>query len=153
VGEGAEKARIKSLATTRGLTNVHFLDQQPRERIPGFISASDACLVLLKKTEIFKTVIPTKMLEFMACARPIIVGVEGQARKIVEDANAGIAIEPENAEALAQAIVQLANTGAVASEFGRKGREYILKNLSRQTTAQIYIRVLDQLLSNSARQG
>src|SRR5579871_4631013 len=75
VGEGAEKERIKTLAESRGLQNVKFLDQQPRQRIPAFISASDACLVLLKKTEIFKTVIPTKMLEFMACERPVIIGV------------------------------------------------------------------------------
>jgi len=69
VGEGAEKERIKGLAQSRGLSNLRFLDQQPRERIPAFISASDACLVLLKKTDVFKTVIPTKMLEFMSCAR------------------------------------------------------------------------------------
>ena len=86
MGEGAEKERIKALAQSRGLTNVHFLDQQPREKIPAFISASDACLVLLKKTDVFKTVIPTKMLEFMSCARPVILGVDGQARQIVEDA-------------------------------------------------------------------
>ena len=107
IGEGSEKERIKSLAQSRGLTNVRFLDQQPREKIPSFISASDLCLVLLKKTDVFKTVIPTKMLEFMSCARPVILGVEGQARQIVEDAGAGLVIEPENADALAAAITQL----------------------------------------------
>jgi len=96
IGEGAEKERIKGLAQSRELRNVVFLDQQPREDIPAFIAASDACLVLLKKTDVFKTVIPTKMLEFMSCARPVILGVEGQARQIVEDAGAGVVIEPEN---------------------------------------------------------
>ncbi len=104
VGEGAEKERIKALAQSRGLANLRFLDQQPREKIPAFISASDACLVLLKKTDVFKTVIPTKMLEFMSCARPVILGVDGQARQIVEEAGAGLVIEPENAEALVAAI-------------------------------------------------
>src|SRR5579864_949712 len=61
VGEGAEKQGIKALAQSRNLSNVRFLDQQPREKIPAFISASDACLVLLKKTDVFRTVIPTKM--------------------------------------------------------------------------------------------
>ena len=64
------------------------MDQQPREKIPAYICASDVCLVLLKKADVFKTVIPTKMLEFMSCARPIILGVEGQARKILEEAGA-----------------------------------------------------------------
>jgi len=66
VGEGSDKERIKAMAESRGLANIRFIDQQPREKIPAFISASDACLVLLKKTDIFKTVIPTKMLEFMS---------------------------------------------------------------------------------------
>jgi len=108
VGEGAEKERIISLAHSRGLTNVRFVDQQPREKIPAYIRASDVCLVLLKKTELFKTVIPTKMLEFMACARPVILGVDGQARKIVDEAQAGLFMEPENPDALTNAIMHLA---------------------------------------------
>ena len=144
VGEGAEKQRIKALAQARGLANVRFLDQQPREKIPAFISASDACLVLLKKTDVFKTVIPTKMLEFMSCARPVIVGVDGQAREIVEAAEAGLAIDPENASALTQAIQTLELNRPLGVELGKKGREYILRNLSRAHTAKKYIEVLNR---------
>ena len=146
VGEGAEKERIKGLAQSRGLSNLRFLDQQPRERIPAFISASDACLVLLKKTDVFKTVIPTKMLEFMSCARPVILGVDGQARQIVEDAGAGLVIEPENAAALVNAITQLSANRELGTALGQKGREYILQNFSRDYTAGKYIDVLRSLL-------
>jgi len=146
VGEGAEKERIKSLAQSRGLANVKFLDQQPRENIPAFISASDACVVLLKKAEVFKTVIPTKMLEFMSCARPVIVGVGGQARRLVEDAGAGIAIEPEDPKALVEAINALSADPEVCRSLGQKGREYILQNFSRDGTAQTYIDVLAGML-------
>jgi glycosyltransferase involved in cell wall biosynthesis len=149
VGEGAEKARIKSLAQTRGLANVLFLDQQPREQIPGFISASDACLVLLKKTEVFKTVIPTKMLEFMSCARPVILGVDGQARQIVEAGGAGLVIEPENADALVRAIQQLAANRELGTRLGQKGREHILRYFSRRHTAEKYIQVLEGMLAGS----
>ncbi len=145
IGEGAEKDRIKSLAQSRGLANVKFLDQQPREKIPAFISASDACLVLLKKTDVFKTVIPTKMLEFMSCARPVILGVDGQARQIVEQADAGIVIEPENVEALVRAIQQLAANREQGIALGQKGREYIVKNFSRAHTAEKYIQVIESL--------
>lgn len=146
VGEGAEKDRIKSLAQSRGLSNLHFLDQQPRERIPAFISASDACLVLLKKTDVFKTVIPTKMLEFMSCSRPVIVGVDGQAKKIVEEANAGITIEPENAAALEQAILRLSDDEALRAILGKNGRQYVVRHLSRRETAQKYAEVLQSLM-------
>jgi len=149
VGEGAEKEKIKTLARSRGLGNVQFLDQQPREKIPAFISASDACLVLLKKTDVFKTVIPTKMLEFMSCARPVILGVDGQARQIVDEAGAGLVIEPENAEALAGAINQLSADRELGTELGQKGREYILRNFARGRTAEKYIDVLKKLQRNS----
>ncbi len=147
IGEGAEKARIKSLSQSRGLANILFLDQQPREKIPAFISASDASLVLLKKTDVFKTVIPTKMLEFMSCARPVILGVEGQARLMVEEAEAGLAIEPENAEELVRAVQKLAENPEFGAKLGRNGREYIQRNYSRRKTAENYIQVLQQLFS------
>ena len=150
IGEGAEKERIKSLAQSCNLANILFLDQQPREKIPAFISASDASLVLLKKTEVFKTVIPTKMLEFMSCARSVILGVDGQAREIVEAAGAGLIIEPENSEALAQAIQSLAAQPDLRAKLGQKGREYILRNFSRARTAEKYIDVLERLIQNKA---
>jgi glycosyltransferase involved in cell wall biosynthesis len=103
--------------------------------------------VLLKKAEVFKTVIPTKMLEFMSCARPVILGVDGQARQIVEQAGAGLVIEPENAQALVQAIQQLADDRPFAQALGKKGREYILRNFSRRGTAEKYIEVLNELLT------
>ncbi len=146
VGEGAEKERIVALARERGLANLRFVDQQSREKIPAYICASDVCLVPLKKSDVFKTVIPTKMLEFMSCARPVILGVDGQARMILEEARAGLAVEPENSDALANAIRYLAANRELASEFGRNGREYILRKFSRGQTAEKYISVLEQLL-------
>jgi len=149
LGEGAEKQRIQALAQSRELRNVQFLDQQPRERIPVFISASDACLVLLKKSDVFKTVIPTKMLEFMSCARAVILGVDGQARAFVEEAAAGMVIEPENPNALATAIQQLHSNRELGCLMGQKGREYIVGNFSRARTAHKYIKVLETLVRKS----
>lgn len=150
VGEGAEKERIKATAQYRELKNVRFLDQQPRERIPDFIAASDASVVLLKKTDVFKTVIPTKMLEFMACGSPVILGVDGQARELLDEAGAGIAVEPENADALVSAILALQSDPKSGWIMGQKGREYIIRNLSRARTAQKYIDVLEQITKAAA---
>jgi colanic acid biosynthesis glycosyl transferase WcaI len=145
IGEGAEKQRIADLAAARGLTNIRFLNQQPRERIPKYISSADACLVLLKKNELFKTVIPTKLLEYMACERPVIVAVDGQARQMVEAAGAGVFVEPEDSDALVQAILKLAADPQGRQRMGRSGREYIVHRLSREQTAQDYLAVLDKL--------
>jgi colanic acid biosynthesis glycosyl transferase WcaI len=148
VGEGAEKERMQGLVRSSGLGNVRFLGQQPREKIPSFISASDACLVLLRKADVFKTVIPTKMLEFMSCERPVIVAVGGLAREIVEAAGAGCVIEPEDSCGLAQAITHLASSPELGHEQGRRGREYVLRHFSRRQTAEAYIQVLERLLGS-----
>ncbi|MGB6385706.1 MAG: glycosyltransferase family 4 protein [Terriglobales bacterium] len=145
IGEGAEKERIVELAVARGLTNIRFLGQQPREQIPAYVSAADLCLVMLKKTELFKTVIPTKLLEYMACERPVIVAVDGQARQIVEQAGGGVFVEPENSKALVKAILDLAEDPERRRRMGVCGRQYIIDKYSREKTARDYIDVLQSL--------
>lgn len=146
IGEGAEKEHIVELARARGLENISFLDQQPREDIPGFIAGADVCLVMLKKSELFKTVIPTKLLEYMACGRPALIAVDGQARQIVEEASAGVFVEPENSRALADAVLSLASRSDLREQMGRNGRQYIVENLSRQKTAEEYVKVLSVVI-------
>jgi len=147
VGEGADKERLVSMAQEQNLANVLFLPQQPREKIPALIRASDICLVPLKKAPVFRTVIPTKMLEFMACARPVILGVEGQARQVLEEAQGGIFIEPENHKALLEALLHLYQDSSVRQILGRNGRNYIVEHLSREQTAKTYIEVLEKVVS------
>jgi len=142
IGEGAEKERIVELAAARGLANIQFLGQQPRDQIPAYVSAADLCLVMLKKTELFKTVIPTKLLEYMACERPVIVAVDGQARKIVDEAEAGVFVEPEDSHALGKAILDLAEDPERRRQMGTRGRQYIVNKFSREKTARDYIAVL-----------
>ena len=149
VGEGADKERVQAIARERQLSNITFVGQQPREKIPAFIGASDVCLVLLKKTELFKTVIPTKMLEFMSCAKPVILGVDGQARHILEEAGAGITIDPENAVALAEAIRRLKADPTAGRAFGQSARAYIVERCSREQSAKQYVRVLQEVLKRS----
>ncbi len=153
VGEGAEKEQLVSLVRSRGLTNLRFVDQQAREKIPAYICASDACVVLLRQSEIFKTVIPSKMLEFMSCARPVILGVEGQARQLLEEAQAGICIEPGNSQQLAHAILRLAGDSQRREILGRNGRRYVLQRFSRRQTAMAYLEVLRELLGEEKRRA
>ena len=81
--------------------------------------------------------------------RSVILGVDGQARQIVEQAGSGIVIEPENADALRAAIQQLAANRDLATSLGQKAREYIVQNFSRTRTAEKYIEVLRRLLKNA----
>ena len=151
VGEGAEKQRIRNLAECRGLRNVRFIGEQPRNKVPEYIAACDACIVSLKKDDLFKTVIPTKMLEFMSSGKPVILAVDGQARRILERAQAGIYVEPGNSAALAQAIAQLKANGVLRDVLGNNGRRHIAAHYSRQRTAYLYISVLEEILGMAAR--
>ena len=146
VGEGSDKERILNCARSQGLTNMRFVSQQPRDKIPEFIAISDACLVLLKKAELFKTVVPTKMLEFMSCARPVILGVDGQAKKIMDQAGAGVYVEPENVDALVRVITRLAANPVLCETLGRNGRRHIIEHFSRQQTAKAYITLLERIV-------
>jgi glycosyltransferase involved in cell wall biosynthesis len=148
IGEGAEKDRIIAESRRCGLQNIVIIDQQPREDIPAYIAASDICLVMLKKTELFKTVIPTKMLEFMACERPVVVAVDGEARRLIEQADAGIFTEPGDARALAETICSMFANPEKRRSMGENGRRFIVDHLSRAETAQLYISTLQSLLKS-----
>ena len=145
LGEGAEKESLEVAALARGLDNVRFISQRPREQIPAILRSSEICLVLLKRTNVFKTVIPTKMLEFMACGRALIVGVDGQAREIVEEADAGVFAEPEDAAALVGAIRALHGNSDERRRLGGNGRGYIVDRMSRAATADRYLEVLTRI--------
>ena len=92
VGDGAQRARLVERKETMGLANVIMLGQQPKERMPVLWAAADVSLVLLKRSDLFKTVIPSKIFEAMAMERPLILGVEGEAKALVEEAGAGTCI-------------------------------------------------------------
>jgi colanic acid biosynthesis glycosyl transferase WcaI len=146
VGEGADRERIGRLVESKKLCNVRFVPQQPRERIPAYTAASDVCVVTLKKSEVFETVIPTKMLEFMSCGRPVILAVRGEAQRILEAAGAGICIEPGNPQALCDAILTLRQRPDLCAEMGRNGRSRIVHELSRGRTANDYLQLLGTIV-------
>ncbi|QKF91997.1 glycosyltransferase family 4 protein [Campylobacter sp. CCUG 57310] len=96
VGDGAVKVSIVTLANELNLKNITFLNPISKNKVPKFLSICDVMLVPLKKDDNFKTVIPSKIFEASAMRKPILLGVEGEAKEIIEKYNAGICFEPEN---------------------------------------------------------
>lgn len=116
VGDGAERARLEEARRTKNLSNVLILGQRPKHDMPAIWTATDASLIHLRRNDLFRKVIPSKMFEAMAMRRPIILGVEGEACDLLETAGAGIPIPPEDDGALAQAIRTLADNPTLASQ-------------------------------------
>jgi glycosyltransferase involved in cell wall biosynthesis len=142
VGDGAQKEKLEHMREEKALENVIMLDQQPKEAMPAIWAATDISLVLLKKDDLFKTVLPSKIVESMAMKRPIILGVEGEAQAMVEDAVAGICIEPENSVELAAAIVNMVDFGEEADAFGESGRLFVEAKFDRRKLAGVMEKIL-----------
>jgi len=138
VGDGAERGRILKMRDERRLDNVIMLGQQAKARMPDFWALSDVSLVLLKKMDLFKTVIPSKMFESMAMKKPIILGVEGESRELLEAAQGGLAIEPENSRELAESILKLAKNPGLCDELGDSGRDFVARHYDRKVLARRY---------------
>src|SRR5690606_11702410 len=97
LGDGAEKAALIAQAKTRSLSNVIFIDSVPKEEVARYWSLLDASIIHLKRTDLFKSVIPSKLFESMGMGIPVLHGVEGESAAIVEQENVGLLFEPENA--------------------------------------------------------
>jgi len=139
VGDGAERDRLSLERQRRSLDNVIMLGQQAKSEMPGLWAAADISLVLLRRTDLFKTVIPSKIVEAMGMATPSILGVEGEAREIVEAAGAGRCIEPENANMLVGAVNELADSAQLRAEIGQLGHDYVVEHFDRRQLAATFL--------------
>ena len=153
VGDGAERARLERLREAYGLANVVMIGQQPQERMPEFLGLCDVALAHARKGSLFTRTIPAKMFEAMAMERPLILGFEGESRKIAEAAGCGLAIEPENPAALADAVRRLATDPALAREMGRRGRQLVVERYDRSRLASEFLTILRQVTGVGIRAG
>ena len=145
VGDGAEKKKLEKIKDEQKLENVIMLGQQAKEKMPLLWALSDVSLVLLKKSDLFKTVIPSKIFESMAMKKPIILGVEGEVKGMIEQGESGIVIEPENANDLANAVVKLADDKGLCSRLGNNGRAYVTHSFNRSELALVFEKIMMDL--------
>lgn len=136
VGDGVEKSKLKEIAGRLDLANVFFLDSQPRERVPGILAGFDAALIPLKRLDLFKGALPSKMFEAMAAGLPLLVMIDGEARALMETAEAGVYVPPEDPEALAEAVTALAADRVRCRGLGENGRRFVLRYFDRAVIAK-----------------
>lgn len=145
VGSGAEKENLFKIKENKSLSNVRFIERQAKKMIPLYYEYSDVCLVPLRRTPLFKTVIPSKIFEIMAMSKPIVQSVDGESRQILEQSKAGLYIEPEDEQALYEAILYLYNNPEEASLMGRNGRLFVEKYFNRDSLAAEYLNTLERI--------
>ncbi|OQA24181.1 MAG: Alpha-D-kanosaminyltransferase [Verrucomicrobia bacterium ADurb.Bin345] len=147
VGDGAVRADLQQEAEKQELDNVIFTGLQAKPMIPALLAASNACLVHLRKQELFRTVLPSKLFEAAAMARPVILGVEGSAAELLERMNGGICMEPESEEALVAAVLKLADNPALAQRMGTSACRYVQGHFDLDRLAAEYVSLLEQEIS------
>jgi glycosyltransferase involved in cell wall biosynthesis len=130
VGEGPQKEELVALKEDYGLTNVLTLPGQPLERMPAYLSMADVALVPLRKVNLFLGARPTKMFDAWACQTPTLITVDGEAREVLEEVGAGIFVEPENPQALANALLRLRDTPDSLAQMGLAGHRAVVEQYS-----------------------
>jgi len=151
VGEGAEKEQLQRTAAEWQLPNVQFIGGQPRDRIAQFYAACDAGIVCLRKSTRFHEVLPSKIFEYLGMERPIVLGVDGEARRLVERSGAGVCVPPEDAEAMAAAVEGLWRRRHTLAQMGRAGRDFVIRHFDRGRLASKYVNVLEAVLAEYGR--
>lgn len=117
LGDGARKAELVAQSQAKGLDNVLFVDSVSKEQVVRYWSLLDVSIIHLRKTELFTTVIPSKLFECMGMGIPVLHGVAGESAGIVEKEGAGIVFEPENADALCDGLARLAEDPALYDQY------------------------------------
>lgn len=147
VGDGPEREGLEADARRRHLDNVQFCGPQPKDRMPDFVNACDVGAAVLQNNPTFRTVYPNKVFDYMACERPTLLAIDGVARKLVcDEAHAGVFAEPENPQAIAAAIVRLADDEVGRAAMGRAGRKWVLAHATREALAARYLAVMEEVV-------
>ena len=135
LGDGKEKPGLRSRAANMQLENIIFVKPIPKTAMPAALAAANACIAILKPIEMYKTVYPNKVFDYMAAARPVVLAIDGVIREVVESASGGIFVPPGNAESLAEAIRSLALNPHKGRILGQNGRRYVEQHFDRHAVA------------------
>ena len=144
VGTGQEKEKLIQYTQNQGYKNIHFLPAINKHSIPTFLRQMDVLYVGLQRQSLFRFGIsPNKIFDYMMAAKPIIQAIDS-GNDLIGEAECGITVEPENATAIAEAIVQLADlTPEERQKLGENGHQYVLKHHTYNVLAQQFVNAIN----------
>lgn len=142
VGDGMKKEELKKTANKMGLNNVDFVNSLPKKEVLKYVMASDMGASVLIKNDTFKTVYSNKTFDYMSCKKPILMAIDGVSRELVEKANAGVFVEPENPKDFAEKIKYYMINPDKLNSQGINGYHFAKENFDRNVLA---LRYLDEL--------
>ncbi|WAC11264.1 glycosyltransferase family 4 protein [Dyadobacter pollutisoli] len=144
IGDGVQKRQLMEEAFRMQLNNVRFQDPVGKAEIFKYILAADAGTSVLKKADTFKTIYSNKTFDYFSCKKPVLMAIDGISRQLVEEASAGIFVEPENPADFAFKIRQYKNDHTRCQAEGENGYQFARAHFDREILAKKY---LEQLLA------
>jgi glycosyltransferase involved in cell wall biosynthesis len=144
LGDGAKKQELMAEAGRRKLSNVMFLNSVPKAEVTRYWSLLDVSIIHLKKTDLFTKVIPSKLFESMGMGIPVLLGVSGESANIVETEGIGLTFEPENPEALYNALSRLRKEPALYERLKERCIQSAVR-YDRETQADIMLKLLSSV--------
>jgi colanic acid biosynthesis glycosyl transferase WcaI len=153
VGDGAAKDDLMADSERRGLPNVRFLASQQPERLAETIRGADVCLATTTTGEFSAGTIPVKIFDYMACGKPVVGAVGGDAKAVIESSRAGVVVEPGDATGLAAALLDLLTDRARRETLGRCGRAYVEAEYSRARLAAKMDNILGTIVAAESGLG
>lgn len=137
LGSGPEKERLLAIKEELKLNNLEFYDAVPKTKMQEIIMDMNATIVPLKRLDLFKGAIPSKIFENLALKKPILLGLEGEAKELfIDEGNCGLAFKPENTEELVKQILVLYNNPELSKQLGENGLKYASENFNRDKIAE-----------------
>jgi glycosyltransferase involved in cell wall biosynthesis len=149
-GDGADAARLRLLIGELRIGNVTMAGAVPADRVPELYAGCDAAAVLLRDLPLFEGALPTKLLEAMAAARPVILAARGEAARLLSEAGAGIVVAPGDPEALSAACRRLHGDPDLAASLGRAGRRFAQERFGAQRAADAWSEAISDAIDARA---
>ena len=145
VGSGPVKSKLVDAAHRQSLDAIQFVDRVPLEEAAAYMAAADALLVPLEDHKIYKQFIPSKLFDSMAAGKPVLLSVDGEARTILDKADAGLYYPPENANKLTEHVEWLAAHPSEAQAMGERGRAYARAHCTRASQVDTLISFMEEM--------
>ena len=149
-GDGKERARLEAEKVRMGLDNVTFAGTKPKTQMPEVVAACDACLAILKNIPMFGMTYPNKVFDYMAAGKPTILVIDGVVRDVIEQADAGIFVQPGDDTALADAIRSAYEQPERTKEMGENARQAITSQFDRRDKIAENLALFQQLVGARA---
>ena len=147
IGAGMKKKELQSIVINRKIRNVKFIDSVPKEEVFKYILSSEMGASVLKKADTFKTIYSNKTFDYMSCKKPVLLAIDGVSRQLIEDANCGYYVEPENIDDIVLTIRRILREPERLTELGLNGYSFAKRYFDRNYLAQEYLKKIENVIS------